>query len=215
MKSYNKASYDRLIWENPNFPNKIRPDEDLIFLVREDISMLIFRAVSIYLVFFILLILRAFLAGLDSLFIQFYDAITWALATLLVVFFTVIFHNYYLSLQIITSERVIDIDQTGLFKKEVNSVPIQNIQDITFKKDTFLKTILNFGDIILQTSGNTPREAKNNVNGVVFNNVPNPKEITTLITEIMEQSENNAIKASAEAHAKELREILSKKILGS
>jgi hypothetical protein len=70
----------------------------------------------LYAIFFVFLILRLFVGYVeDTTMIYFFDFVMYLSASILTAVFIVVFHNYYLSLQIITNERIIDIDQRGLF----------------------------------------------------------------------------------------------------
>ena len=209
------TGYDEWIWNNPNLSDKINEKEDIHLVVREDVIVLVFKSLFIYISFLLLLIGRVLISGLDPIWISLYGFIMWFMVSILILVFIVIFHNYYLSMQIITNLRVIDIDQTGIFKREVNTVPVENIQDVTFKKNTFFKSVLNFGDVIIQTSGNAPTEAQGGVLGAVFNNVPRPNEIKQLLLEIKEVSENVKAREIADLHAESLRKLLSGAVLGS
>lgn len=210
-----KTGYDDWIWDNPNLPNKVNEKEDIKLVIRADVFTLVVKSLFFYIVFFLFLIGRVFISGLEPIFISGYEFLMWGVSSLMIVNFIVIFHNYYLSMQIITNERVIDIDQTGIFKREINTVPITNIQDVTFKRDTFLKSILNYGDIIVQTSGQSPKESKDGVLGVVFNNVPRPAEVKEFLLQIKNSSENEKTKEEAEINAQALKKVLGGHILGS
>jgi uncharacterized membrane protein YdbT with pleckstrin-like domain len=213
MALESQKNYDEWIWDNPNFPNRLSSDEDLLLLIRKDIAILIFRAIGLYLIFFAFLVGRLFVSGLSDWLIYGYEASMWTIAVLLILNFTLYFHNYFLSLQIITTHRIIDIDQRGLFNREINSTPIENIEDVTYKKNTLIKTLLNFGNVILQTAGESVKEAKGQVSGIVFNNVPNPSAVTHLISKVQNQKSNNEAKEQAELEAKALQKVLRRKTM--
>lgn len=61
--------------------------------------------------------------------------------------------NYYLDVWIITTKRVIDIEQRSLFNREVSEFPIGNIQDITLETPSIISTLLDFGNMTIQTAG--------------------------------------------------------------
>lgn len=61
--------------------------------------------------------------------------------------------DYWLDVWIITSERIIDIEQTGLFRHEISEILFSRVQDITVKVPGFLASVLNFGTIVIQTAG--------------------------------------------------------------
>jgi uncharacterized membrane protein YdbT with pleckstrin-like domain len=143
------------------------------------------------------------------------DSLFYIVNILLLSMFTMFFHNYYLSLQIVTSERIIDIDQKGLFLREVNELPIDNIEDVTYKQNGFWGTIFNFGDVIVQTAGSAPThnpesngENEKGINGFVFNNVPNPSEISNTISQLRQKSKELHMKDSAYINAQAIREHL-------
>jgi hypothetical protein len=210
-KNQNQDSY---IWDNPNYPNKTSQDEDIILLIREDIIILIFKAVGLYFIFFGLLFFRLIAISFsDRLWLYFFDFALYSIATMLTVQFLVMFHNYYLSLQIITNKRIIDIDQTGLFRREINSTSLDNIQDVTKKKTSIPQLFFNFGDVIVETAGRTGSEAKNAPNGFVFNNVPNPAEISHLIQVVREKNVNQRAIDQARIEASYLEQILHRKSL--
>jgi len=61
--------------------------------------------------------------------------------------------DYYLDIWIVTSNRVVNIDQKGLFNREVSTLQIERIQDVTFEINGIVATILGFGDVHVQTAG--------------------------------------------------------------
>ena len=211
-----QGNYDDLIWNNKNFPDKIDKDEDILLLCREDLIVLIYRGITLYLFFVLLLLTRLLLVGLNIFLLNLYDFGMWSMAMLMVVYFVISLHNYYLSLQIITTHRVIDIDQIGLFKREANTVPIKNIQDVSSKQSTFWQTVFNYGDIFVQSSGQPTTEGKggSSSNGVFFNNVPNPKEIVSLLNKVqMALEDNHKSKEEIKNQAEALRMLIKQKIL--
>lgn len=205
---------DKFIWENPNFPNKASDDEDILLVIREDLVLMIFRFVRLYSIFFFLLVLRVLAVGFGDYFsISFYDTVMYGVGAVLTLVFLLMFHNYYLSLQIITTDRIIDIDQTSLFNREVNSTPIQNIQDVTYIKKGLLNLLFNFGNVIVETSGRAGGEIKDEGNGFVFNNVPSPSEIAQIIDTLVQKEQEDDFKKQAGIQAEALQKVLSGKIL--
>lgn len=62
------------------------------------------------------------------------------------------FFNYYLQIFIITNFRVLHLDQTLYFTRNRDSIDIPEIQDILIQQKGVLKTILNYGEIIITLS---------------------------------------------------------------
>lgn len=61
--------------------------------------------------------------------------------------------DYYLDMWIITSERIIDVDQEGLFNRSISEIPLRSVQDITIEIDGVIETFLKFGTMRIQTAG--------------------------------------------------------------
>jgi hypothetical protein len=61
--------------------------------------------------------------------------------------------DYYLDMWIITNERIIDIEQRGLFGRSISEFMLDKVQDITVEIPDFMATILKYGNIIIQTAG--------------------------------------------------------------
>lgn len=72
---------------------------------------------------------------------------------ILFIFFTLLWMDYYLDMWIITSERIIDIEQQGLFNREVSEIPLQSVEDVTIEIKGIIETFLKFGTIRIQTAG--------------------------------------------------------------
>jgi hypothetical protein len=61
--------------------------------------------------------------------------------------------DYYLDIFIITSKRVIDIEQLRLFSRSFAEMPIENIEDIHVEVHGFLASALDFGNVTIQSAG--------------------------------------------------------------
>lgn len=85
----------------------------------------------------------------NVLFIFFY--ILWILLLWFVLFY--IWTDYYLDVWIITNQRIIDVEQKGFFNREVASLHLDRIQDITIMTSGFVATMFGFGNIHVQTAG--------------------------------------------------------------
>lgn len=72
--------------------------------------------------------------------------------------------DYHLDVWIVTNERLIDVEQKGIFRREISSLRFERIQDITAEVDGVLATMLKFGDIKVQTAGDTSEFVITNIN---------------------------------------------------
>ena len=64
-----------------------------------------------------------------------------------------IWTDYYLDVWFITNRRIIDIEQKGFFHRDVSTFRMERIQDVTVEIRGIIATLLNFGDIHVQTAG--------------------------------------------------------------
>jgi len=107
---------------------------------------------------------------------------------LLVLGFTVWTDNY-LDVWTVTNRRVISREQKGLFHRVTSELELWRIQDITHEEKGFWRTVLNYGDVYIQTAGETGR--------FVFDDVPRPQQVARIIEKINEDSKKNKIDAGA------------------
>lgn len=99
----------------------------------------------------------------------------------IVIFFVafVFWVDYYLDMWIITDKRIVDVEQTGLFKREVSEFMISKVQDVTIEIPNFTASYLGFGNIMIQTAG----EKNFSIKGV-----PNPDRAKDIILEYAEKA---------------------------
>lgn len=61
--------------------------------------------------------------------------------------------DYYLDAWFVTPERIIDIDQKGVFAREISSTRFERVQDVTTDVSGVFATLLNFGTMTVQSAG--------------------------------------------------------------
>jgi len=104
-------------------------------------------------------------------------------ALLIWVYAFLIWVDYFFDVWIITSERVVNIEQKGLFIREVSELKYSKIQDVTSEVEGFFPTVLNYGDVRIQTAG---EEAH-----FIFRQVPDPYGIKNIIMELHKKQGGN------------------------
>ena len=62
------------------------------------------------------------------------------------------FISWFFNVNIVTDERIIDIDFNSLIYKEVSDASLSKIQDITYRMLGFIRTVFNYGDVFIQTA---------------------------------------------------------------
>jgi len=95
--------------------------------------------------------------------------IVWVIA------FTV-WTNYYLDIWVVTNKRIINVDQISLFNREVTTLRMERVQDVTIATHGLMATIFKFGTIRVQSAG-----AKNEFS--VIHGIPDPEIVKSAILE--------------------------------
>lgn len=114
----------------------------------------------------------------------------------LILYFIYSWVVYYFDVFVITDQRVIDIQQTGIFRRSVVEAPMSRIQDVTYNIAGFFATLFNYGRVTVRTASNSE---------VTMDSVSNPEEVHEIIVELQKLNHNDK-KMSAE----ELIEFISK-----
>lgn len=100
------------------------------------------------------------------------------------------FIDYYLDLWIVTTKRILNIEQTGLFTRTVSELRLNRIQDVTSIINGFFHTILDFGDVEIQTAGQKTR--------FVFEEIPHPTRVSKSILEYAEIDRKESLDQAVE-----------------
>jgi uncharacterized membrane protein YdbT with pleckstrin-like domain len=88
------------------------------------------------------------------------------------------FMDYYLDIWILTSKRVLNIEQTGLFARTVSELRLYRIQDVTSTVNGFIHTVLDYGNVEIQTAGEKTH--------FTFEQIPHPTRVSKSILEFAE-----------------------------
>ena len=86
----------------------------------------------------------------------------------------------YLSVWTITTRRIISRRQNGLFNRTVSEIELYRVQDITSEQKGFWPTVLNYGDLYIQSAGEEER--------FIFKNIGNPTNISRIIQKLDEDA---------------------------
>ena len=87
---------------------------------------------------------------IEAILFLFFAVIFWLL---LAAFLLIAWIEYWLDMWIITSERIIDIEQRSLFSREISEFLLSRVQDVTVEVPNFIATMMRYGNIVVQTAG--------------------------------------------------------------
>jgi uncharacterized membrane protein YdbT with pleckstrin-like domain len=86
------------------------------------------------------------------------------------------FIDYHLDIWIVTDQRVISIEQQGLFNRVISELNIGRVQDVTSEMKGKVQTFLHFGQVRIQTAGEEEH--------FVFEQVPQPDQVARVILQV-------------------------------
>jgi hypothetical protein len=116
-------------------------------------------------------------------------------------FFFIIWIDYYFDVWIVTNERIVNIEQKGLFSRGISELELENIQDITVEVLGIIPTFLNYGNLYVQTAAEKER--------FIFKHVPNPYAIKDLVMNLQKKYERKEAHDLGAVIRKEIHEELS------
>lgn len=111
-------------------------------------------------------------------------ALLWT--CLIMVCWLLFFYNlmmYTLDSWLVTNMRIINSVQKGFFNRTVSELSISNIQDVSIKIDGATATMLNYGDIEVQTAGGDRH--------FIFQQIPNPAGVKDAIIAAVDEHKHN------------------------
>ncbi len=97
----------------------------------------------------------------------------------LYLFFYSQFIEFYLDMWIVTNDRIVDVEQNGLFSRTISELDLYRVQDVTVDMNGFFPSIFKYGHVRVKT-------ASQNL-GIVFHNVPNPNEIREALIQLSDE----------------------------
>lgn len=93
------------------------------------------------------------------------------------------FFNWFYTINIITNERIIDIDFDGIGTKNVVETQIKNIQSVTVKNTGFTSFIFGLSTIQILTSGDNPN--------IDFDYISDSNRVYNVISELTRNSKKD------------------------
>jgi len=114
-----------------------------------------------------------------SPYVDYVDLIKSIYLMFLILGLLILWVMYYLDIQIITNERVVDITQSSLIHRTVSELHLSRIEDVTAEVDGLLGTFLDYGNVYVQTAGTEER--------FTFDRIPNPTRVEKLILDLYER----------------------------
>ena len=61
--------------------------------------------------------------------------------------------NHHLDVLFVTNKRILDVDQLGLFSRDLAEIRIENVQDVHVEIKGFIPSMFNYGNLAIQSAG--------------------------------------------------------------
>ena len=106
---------------------------------------------------------------------QFVFTLFWYVAT-----FGIILGNYlswFFNVYLVTNERIVDVDFKNLVHRELSSTRITRIQDVTYKVSGVIRSVFDYGDVLVQTAGT--------MENFDFESSPQPENVVHIVHQLI------------------------------
>jgi hypothetical protein len=179
----------------------LNPNEQIVLIVRKHWIAIIGQIIILVLVVLIPIIILVAMPMFVSSFPGWQSGhviylYTFAYSILLMISWVTLFFawtEYHLDTWVVTTHRIFIVEQTSMFYREISSLTLDKIQDLTIDINGFIPTMLKFGDILVETAG----ETKN----FEFKNAKNPEAIKIAINSIQKDFYSRPLPVSSGAGA--------------
>lgn len=170
-------------WQNPQgvyFDTQEANEHILLFLRRHFITNIPWIFVSI--LFSLALPLAAYVIAITNYqFTLFPPSILHLgiFAYYLIIFTYAYLHflDWYYNISLITAKRVMDIEMKDLVYKKISATKISLVQDVNYQQTGAIRTVFNYGEVLIQTAG-----AEDNF---YINAVPKPEVVVRIVEELI------------------------------
>ena len=87
------------------------------------------------------------------------------------------FITWYFNLNIVTEKRIIDIEFENVVYKNVAATKLTLVQDVSYTQVGVLRTIFDYGDVLIQTAGT--------IDNFIFEAVPKPEDAVHVVENLI------------------------------
>ncbi len=93
--------------------------------------------------------------------------------------------KWYFNVNIITDQRVVDLDFTSVMSHTSSEARLERIEDVTHKQIGLIGSVFDVGTVYIQTAG-----AKAEIE---FDNIPRPREVQDILYDLLEAKQKGEI----------------------
>lgn len=166
-----------------NFYNKDSEEKIVLLLRRHPITNISWMFIAVLMLIGPSLLDLSLVLGFLPAAYQSMALVIWYLITTAFIFEE--FLSWYFNVNIITDERVFDVDFHNLLYREITDANLDQIQDVTVRVGSVVRTIFNFGDVLIQTAAEVPE--------IQFEAIPHPDQVAKILRELRVEEEQEKI----------------------
>ncbi|MBI5876240.1 MAG: cyclic nucleotide-binding domain-containing protein [Chloroflexi bacterium] len=149
-----------------------------VLLLLRDISMPILMLTVV--IAFTLYMLYSDIVGIGLLSVPATLLIAVVLTPLALFWLWYEYRDWENDIYVLTPDRLIDSERQPLWLQErVRVASLGQVQNVTFKRDTFIQNMFDYGTVLIQTAGGD--------SGLTFDHIPNPRRAQAFISDALER----------------------------
>lgn len=159
-------------------------ENERVFLLFRQHWIVMFGKITAWLIFLVIFFLidyaiqTVFPGPLSAVAVEIIEVIKLAYLMVLFLGLFILWIMYYLNISVITNERIVDIDQHSLLHNSTAELHLNQIEDVTSEVDGLFQTFFNYGNVYIQTAGETER--------FEFEKIPHPTKVSKIIMDLYE-----------------------------
>ncbi len=169
-----------------HFPTQ-RPNEQVVLLLRRHWTVLARDIIQLVASLFVPPIIIALLYAFVNITVvpgsPLYALLVEGFSLYYLFSFLAYFHDfvdYHLDIWVVTDQRIVSIEQIGLFNRVVSELNIMKVQDVSSEIKGQVQTFLDYGQVHIQSAGEKQR--------FLFEQVPHPAEVAKVILQVHDRT---------------------------
>ena len=102
----------------------------------------------------------------------------------------IIWTNHFLDVLVVTNKHIIDIEQIGLWSREISTLDLDKVQDISSKVEGLVASVLDYGELEIQTAGS--------ITNFIVDGIERPNLVRQKVNEQISAADDRTISAPFE-----------------
>lgn len=157
----------------------MRPREHEIIKMRKHWFVLLRESISTLILTILPFLAASFVAAAGLIDLEFFNSLPWVVLSSIwllvcVMLLSTVWTNFILDIWLVSSRRIIHIEQFALFNREAVTIELVRVQNVSIETKGFFATLLHFGTIKVETAG-----AQTEL--IVFEGMPDPQMVKEVI----------------------------------